>query len=87
MVILKILQRQVIMANIDAYKENPLSIDELIHVLQSFMFGKLPGNNYMPMFERTSLTDRLQRLNNIEANGQIIKSQKMNAIYRSVMKC
>ena len=51
------------------------------------MFGKLPGNNYMPMFERTSLTDRLQRLNNIEANGQIIKSQKMNAIYRSVMKC
>lgn len=86
MVILKILQRQIINANKETYKENPLSIDELIHALQSFMFGKLPGNNYIPMFERTPLTDQLQRLNNIEANGQIIKPQKMNAIYRNVKK-
>lgn len=87
MVMLKILQRQIIMANREAYEDNPLSIDELIRTLQSFMFGKLPGNNYMPMFERTALTDQLQRLNNIEANGQIIKANKMNAIYRSVKKC
>lgn len=86
MVILKILQRQIINANKDAYRENPLSIDELIHALQGFMFARLPGNNYMPMFERTILTDQLQRLNNIEANGQIIKSQKINAIYRNVKK-
>lgn len=86
MVILKILQRQISCANAQAYKDNPLTIDELIHTLQSFMFGKLPGNNYMPMYERTTLTDQLQRLNNIETNSQIIKSQKMNAIYRSVKK-
>lgn len=86
MVLLKILQQQVSAANTEAYKDNPLSIDELIHTLQSFMFGKLPGNNYIPMFERTTLTDQLQRLNSIEANGQIIKSQKMNAIYRNVKK-
>ena len=86
MVILKILQQQVMKANMEIYKNNPLSIDELIHTLQSFMFGRLPGNNYMPMFERTTLTDQLQRLYNIEANGQIIKSQKMNAIYRNIKK-
>ena len=86
MVILKILQKQIIKANMESYKDNPLSIDELIHTLQTFMFGKIPGNNYIPMFERTPLTDQLQRLNNIEVNTQIIKSQKMNAIYRSVKK-
>lgn len=86
MVILKILQRQITEANKDAYSDNPLSIDELIQTLQSFMFGRIKGNCYIPMFERTALTDRLQNLNGIEVNGQIIKSQKMNAIYRKVKK-
>lgn len=86
MVMLKILQRQIIEANKDAYEKNPLSVDELIQTLQSFMFGRIKGNCYIPMFERTALTDRLLSLYGIEANAQIIKSQKMNAIYRKVKK-
>lgn len=86
MVILKILQKRIITANPETYKENPLSIDELIRTLRSFKFGKLPANSYIPMLERTILTDQLQKLNDIEANGQIIKYQKMTAIYRNVKK-
>lgn len=86
MVVLKMLQHQVVKANKEFYKDQSLSIDELIQTLQSFAFGRIPGGNYIPMFERTELTDQLQRLCNIEANGQIIKSQKINAIYRSVNK-
>lgn len=86
MVILKILQWQLMDANKETYKDNTLSVDELIHTLHEFRFAKIQGNNFIPMFERTILTDQLQRLNNIEANGQIITSKKMNEIYRNVNK-
>lgn len=84
MVIIKILQYQIIEAYKEDYTTEPLAIDNLIHTLQTFKFGQLPGNNYVPMYERTHLTDHLLRFNGIEASGQIIKAQNMNKIYRKV---
>lgn len=86
MVILKILQRQVSEANREAYAEEPLTMDSLIGTLRDFKFGTLPGANYQPMFTRTSLTDQLQQLAGVNANTQIISSQKMKTIHRQVNK-
>lgn len=84
MLVIKMLQRQLTAANEECYREDPLTVDSLVETLRSFQFGLLPGNNYIPMFERTALTDQLQRLTGLDVNGQIIKSQKMNKIYKNV---
>lgn len=86
MVILKILQRQIMEATPETYANTPLTIDALIGTLRDFKFGTLPGANYQPMFTRTLLTDQLQALVGINANTQIISSQKMRAIHRKVNK-
>lgn len=86
MVILKILQKQIIEANEEAYKAEPLTIDALIKTLRNIKFGKLPGNHYMPMFERTELTEHLQNLCNLNICTQLINAQKMRIMYKSVKK-
>lgn len=86
MLILKILQRQIMETHPGAYAEEPLTIDNLVGTLRDFKFGTLPGANYQPMFNRTALTDRLQTLAGINANTQIISSQKMRALHRQVNK-
>lgn len=86
MVILKILQRQITEANQGTYAKDPLTMDALIGTLRDYKFGTLPGANYQPMFIRTTLTDQLQELVGINANTQIISSQKMKTMYRKVNK-
>lgn len=78
MVILKLLQKQLGMPN--------LSIDRLIDTLRNFKFGYIRGAGYIPLFERNDLTDRLQEINNICIDTQIVKTKTMNALYRNVLK-
>lgn len=78
MVILKMLQKQLAMPG--------LSIDRLISTLRNFKFAYLKGAGYMPLFERDELTDRLQELNGICVDTQIVKTKTMNALYRKVLK-
>ena len=84
MVIVKILQRQLIEANPEAYREQPLTIDSLIETLQNLRFGLLPRNNYTPMYQPSELTSQLQNLVGVEVDTQIISSSKMNKAYRHV---
>lgn len=86
MVILKILQKQITVANKEYYMKEPLTIDSLVAALRDFKFGNLPNGNFQPMFNRTALTDQLQKLIGINANTQIISSQKMSALHRKVNK-
>lgn len=86
MVILKILQKQITVANKEYYMKKPLTIDSLVAALRDFKFGNLPNGNFQPMFNRTALTDQLQKLIGINANTQIISSQKMSALHRKVNK-
>ena len=87
MVIVKILQRQLIEANPGAYRDQPLTIDSLVETLQNLRFGAIPGNNYIPMFTRTELTDQLQQLVGLQLDNEIISSRAMTAAYRHVNNC
>lgn len=78
MVILKILQNQLDMPD--------LSIDRLVSTIQDFKLGYLQGAGYIPLFERNELTDRLQEINNICVDTQIVKTKTLNAMYRKVLK-
>ena len=78
MVILKILQKQLDMPE--------LSIDRLLQTLRQFKFGYIRGAGYIPLFERNELTDRLQELNGICIDTQIVKPKTLNAIYRKMLK-
>lgn len=78
MTILKMLQKQLDMPG--------LSIDRLIRTLRDFKFAYIRGAGYMPVFERDELTDRLQELNGICVDTQIVKTKTMNAMYRKVLK-
>ncbi len=84
MVILKILQRQVMEANKDYYKEDPLTIDNLITTLRDMRFYHIQGSGYLPAFNRTALTDQLQSLVGVNISTQIIPTRKMTANYRNV---
>lgn len=84
MVILKILQRQLAEANPDQYKAQPLPIDRLISTLRDIRFAHLPGSGYLPMFNRTDLTDQLQNLAGVNISTQIIPTHTMTANYRNV---
>ncbi len=84
MVILKILQRQLTGANPECYKTEPLSIDSLISALRDIRFAHLPGSGYLPMFNRTDLTDQLQDLAGVNISTQIIPTRTMTANYRNV---
>lgn len=72
MVILKILQNQLDMPD--------LSIDRLVSTIQDFKLGYLQGAGYIPLFERNELTDRLQEINNICVDTQIVKTKTLNAM-------
>lgn len=85
MTIIKIIQKQ-LCDTFDEYKNSPLSIDELIHTLQGFMFRDQMKQGYSPCYTRTPLTDRLQQLANIAVNTQIITPSKMRTAYRTVNK-
>lgn len=78
MVILKILQKQLDMPDI--------SIDRLIGTIRDFKLGYIRGAGYIPLFERSELTDRLQEINNICVDTQIVKTKTLNAMYRKVLK-
>lgn len=78
MVIVKILQKQLDLPG--------LSIDRLIATLRDFKLGYIPGAGYIPLLERDGLTDRLQKLNNICVDTQIVKTKTLNAFYRKVLK-
>ena len=84
MVILKILQRQIMDAYPDEYKSEPLAIDKLINTLRDIRFGHIQGNGYLPMFNRSDLTDQLEKLCGISISTQIIPTRTMNANYRHV---
>lgn len=84
MVILKILQRQIIEANPESYKQEPLPIDHLIDTLRDIRFAQLEGHGYLPMFTRTALTDQLQELTGTSISTQIIPTRKMTANYRNI---
>lgn len=84
MVILKILQRQIVEANPESYKKEPLTIDSLIDTLRDIRFAQVEGHGYLPMFTRTALTDQLQDLAGVSINTQIIPTRTMNANYRNV---
>lgn len=84
MVILKILQRQLTEANPDLYKTGPVPIDQLISTLRGIRFAHLPGSGYLPMYNRTDLTDQLQNLAGVNISTQIIPTRTMTANYRNV---
>lgn len=87
MVILKIMQKQINEANPKEYKNTPLSIDNLIQTLQNFTFRDQMKHGYSPCYQRTPLTDQLQRLANVTFNTQIITPAKMQAAYKTLNKC
>lgn len=78
MVILKILQKQLNMPHI--------SIDSLIKTIRDFKLGYLHGAGYIPLFERNDLTDKLQEINGICIDTQIVRTKTINALYRQVLK-
>lgn len=84
MVILKILQRQINEANPGHYNSEPLPIDRLVDTLRDIRFAHLPGSGYLPMFNRTDLTDQLQQLAGVNISTQIITARTMTANYRNV---
>ena len=84
LLLLKLLQKQLADSFPEAYKEHPLAVDQLIDTLQNLRFGQIQGLGYVPMFQRTSLTDQLQELAGVEVNKQIITKAAMNAFYRKV---
>ena len=86
LLLLKLLQKQLTDAFPEAYREQPLTVDWLIDTLQNLRFGQIQGQGYVPMFQRTSLTDQLQELAGVEVNKQIITKAAMNAFYRKVNK-
>ncbi len=78
MVILKMLQKLLDMPDI--------SIDRLIDTIRRFKLGYIRGAGYIPLFERDELTDRLQEINGICVDTQIVKQKTLNAVYRKVLK-
>nr|WP_154326777.1 hypothetical protein [Sodaliphilus pleomorphus] len=86
LLLLKLLQKQLADSFPEAYKEHPLAVDQLIDTLQNLRFGQIQGLGYVPMFQRTSLTDQLQELAGVEVNKQIITKAAMSAFYRKVNK-
>ena len=86
LLLLKLLQKQLADSFPEAYKEHPLPVDQLIDTLQNLRFGQIQGLGYVPMFQRTSLTDQLQELAGVEVNKQIITKAEMNAFFRKVNK-
>ncbi len=78
MVILKILQKQIEMPEV--------SIDRLVETLRNFKLAHIKGGGYIPLFERDELTDRLQDVNGICVDTQIVKQKTLNAYYRKMLK-
>ena len=78
MVILKILQKQLDMPS--------LSIDRLIGTVEDFKLGYIRGAGYIPLFERNEVTDRLQEINGICVDTQIVTTKALNAMYRKMLK-
>lgn len=78
MVILKILQKQLDMPDVP--------IDRLIATIRDFRLGYIRGAGYIPLFERNELTDRLQEINGICVDTQVVKTKTLNAMYRNILK-
>ncbi len=76
MVILKMLQKQLNMPDV--------SIDELINTLRGFKFDHFEGIGYRPLFKRNHITDRLQEVNGITIDTQLVETRMMNKIYRNI---
>lgn len=76
MVILKMLQRQLDMPEV--------SIDRLITTLKGFEFDHFQGIGYRPIFMRNAVTDRLQEINGVLIDTQIVEEKAMRKFYRNV---
>ena len=76
MVILKMLQKQLDMPE--------LTVDALISKLRSFEFDYFKGIGYRPLFERDKLSDKLQNVNKMTVDTEIVETKVMNKLYRSV---
>lgn len=76
MVILKMLQKQLDMPKV--------TIDELIKTLRNFDYAYLRGAGYKPLIKRSELTDRLQEVNQICIDTQIVTQREMNRLYREL---
>ncbi len=76
MVILKMLQKQLNMPDV--------SIDGLINTLRGFKFDHFEGIGYRPLFKRNHITDRLQEVNGITIDTQLVETRMMNKIYRNI---
>lgn len=63
-----------------------VSIDRLIAAVRDFKLGYIRGAGYIPLFERNELTDRLQEINGICIDTQVVKTKNLNAIYRDMLK-
>ena len=78
MVVIKMLQKKLDMPGV--------STDRLVHTLRDFKLGYVRGAGYIPLFERNELTDRLQEVNGICVDTQVVKVKTLNAIYRNMLK-
>lgn len=78
MVILKILRKKLNMPEV--------SIDRLLETLRGFNFTHIRGAGYVPAFERDALTDKLQEMNGICIDTEIVRQRTINALYRKVSK-
>lgn len=78
MVLLKMLQKQLEMPE--------ASIDRLIETIRSIKFDYLRGAGYRPLFERDSLTDRLQELAGMRLDTEIVSMKAMREIRNMVKK-
>lgn len=76
MVILKMLQKQLDMPD--------LTIDCLISTLRSIEFDYFKSVGYRPLFERNTLTDRLQEITGISIDTEIVETKRMNKLYRNI---
>lgn len=76
MVILKMLQKQLDMPE--------LTIDRLIDTLRSIEFDYFKSIGYRPLFERNTLTDRLQETAGISIDTEIVEVKRMNKLYRNI---
>lgn len=78
MVILKTLQKQLNMPSV--------SIDHLIDTIRQFKMAYVKKTGYIPLFERNELTDKLQEINGICIDTEIVKQKDINRMYRKVLK-
>lgn len=78
MTLVKMLQKQLGMPEV--------TIARIIDTLSGFKLAYHKGTGYQPLFVRDELTDRLQEINRMCIDTQIVKTKDLNAMYRKALK-